>query len=323
MLDALSGSAFQTDWGTRSLAADSPEYDPNSYAKGSVSALHTAETADAFWNAHRPLNAWQIWSGLIPWTTTSSPGYMEEVLSGAVFQPEVESVPQQTWSSAAFLSAAVSGLLGVTVDAPANRLIIAPHRFPEGGVVSIAHLRAAGALVSASIHWQGESIEATLTNDGKPIHLELAAEIPLGASHLNALINGKRIAGSIESWREERQARIDFLLVHGITRCRFQYSGGVWIEVPRSQPLPGAVSHQLRIRNIELNRMELMVKADIPEGVESSLSVETPWRVAAVDGGSATALSPTRTEIRFKPAVPLAGLEHYVPAVLRIRLQQP
>lgn len=58
MLNSLAGAAFQTDWGTRSLVVDSPEFDPNSYAKGSVSALHTAETAAAFWSAHRPLPAW-------------------------------------------------------------------------------------------------------------------------------------------------------------------------------------------------------------------------------------------------------------------------
>ncbi|HEV2578094.1 MAG TPA: hypothetical protein VGU25_12870 [Acidobacteriaceae bacterium] len=321
MLDRLAGPAFQSDWGTRSLAAGSPNYDPNSYSKGSVSALHTAQTAVAFWDAHRPLAAWQIWSGLVPWSSMDSPGYMEEVLAGDVFQPQVESVPQQTWSSAGLLDSAISGLLGVVIDAPANRLTLAPHRFPGGGAVSIAHLRAAGASVSATIQWQSQSIEATLTNDGNPVHLEFAPEIPLGASHLVVDVNGKRAATAIKSWDEEQEARIEFVLPHGVTRCRFQYSGGAWIEVPRAEPLPGDVSRQLRIRQVALHGMELVIEADIRVGTESSLNLETPWRIVDVEGGSANALSTTRTEIHFTPATAPSGTDQYVPARLRIRFQ--
>ena len=323
VLVTLAGAAFQSDWGTRSLAVDSPDYDPSSYSKGSVSALHTAETAFAFWEAHRPLTAWQIWSGLVPWSAMDSPGYMEEVLTGDVFQPEAESVPQQTWSSAGLLNSAITGLLGVAVDAPANRLTLAPHRFPGGGAVKISHLRAAGALVSASIQWQGQNIEAILTNDGKPVHLEFAPEIPLGASGLLVDVNGKPASAEIKSWNQEQQARLEFELPHGVTRCRFQYSGGTWIEVPRAEPLPGDRSRQLRIRQVTLHGMELVIQADIRAGIKSSLNLETPWRIADVEGGSATSLSPTRTEIHLTPAIAPGEADRYVPVQLRIRFQQP
>lgn len=322
MLDELAGAAFQTDWGTRSLATDSPDYDPDSYSKGSVSALHTSETAIAYWSAHRALTAWQLWSALIPWTTMDSPGYMDEVLTGDIFQPEVESVQQQTFSSAAFLSATVNGLLGIEIDATANHLTVAPHRFPGGGLVKIAHLRAAGALISASFDWQGQSIEATITNDGQPIHLKLAPEIPLGASHLLVEVNGKRTTAAIKSWDEEQRAEIDLELPHGVTHCRFDYAGGVWVEVARAQPLPGASSHELHLRNASLHGTELAIQADVLAGAESSLTLETPWHIAAVEGGSATALSATRTEIRFTSPPP-GPTPRYVSAMLHIRFQQP
>lgn len=319
MLDALTGAAFQTDWGTRSLAADSPEYDPDSYSKGSVSALHTAEIANAFWAAHRPLAGWQIWSGLVPWAAMSSPGYMEEVLSGEVFQPQVESVPQQTWSSAGFLGAAIHGLLGIAVDAPRNHLTLAPHRLPSGGPVKIAHLHAAGALISASFEWHDQSIDAMLTNDGQPVHLELAPEIPLGASQVSVDVNGMRTAAAIGSWDEEEQAAIELALPHGVTQFRFKYSGGVWIEAPRAQPLAGAAGRELRIRDVALRGTELAIKADIRG--DASLILDSAWPIAAVEDGSSVRLSPARTEIHFVP--PAAGAQRYVTATLRIRFQQP
>jgi hypothetical protein len=323
MLDALTGAAFQTDWGTRSVAADSPEYDPNSYSKGSVSALHTAGTAAVFWSAHRPLAAGQIWSGIVSWAAVDSPGYMDELMTGEIFQPQVESVPQQTWSSASFLNTAIHGWLGVAVDAPANHLTLAPHRFPGGGLVKIAHLRAAGSLVSASFQWHGQSIDVNLTNDGEPIHLVLAPEIPLGATQVQVDVNGKRTAAVVDSWDEEQRARIELVLPRGITQCQFQYSGGVWIEIPRTQPQPGATSQELRIRKFALRESELTIEADIRTGGDSTLILETPWRIAAVDGGSAAGLSPTRIKIHVAPASAPAGAERYATKTVRVRFQQP
>lgn len=187
----------------------------------------------------------------------------------------------------------------------------------------MAHLRAAGALVSASFAWRGQSVEATLTNDGQPIHLELAPEIPLGASQVQVDVNGKRTEAAIKAWDEEQQAGIELELPHGVTHFQFQYVGGVWVEVPRAQPQPGAGSRTLRIRSVALQGAELAIHADILAGGESSLILETPWHIAAVDGGSASELTPTRTEIHFAAPTAAAGTPAYIPATLRIRFQLP
>ena len=113
ILDQLASSDFETDWGTRGVAASSPECDPASYSSGSVSPVGTARVASAFWSNHRPLTAFPIWSGLLPWGTLDSMGHMHELLTGDFYHQQVESVPEQTWSSAALLSSAVQGLLGL------------------------------------------------------------------------------------------------------------------------------------------------------------------------------------------------------------------
>jgi glycogen debranching enzyme len=45
ILDQVASSEFETDWGTCGVAENSPRYDPNSCASGSVSALGTAGIA--------------------------------------------------------------------------------------------------------------------------------------------------------------------------------------------------------------------------------------------------------------------------------------
>ena len=101
-LDQIATSDFQTDWGTRSKSSTDPTYDPNLYASGSVWALGTAGVASAMWADHRPATALPIWSALVPWSSLDSPGHMHEVLAGDFYHEELESVPEQTWSSAAF-----------------------------------------------------------------------------------------------------------------------------------------------------------------------------------------------------------------------------
>lgn len=319
MLDDLAGATFESDWGTRSLASDSPQYDPGSYSMGSVSALHTAGTAEAFWSEHRPISAWQMWSGLIPWLRLNSLGHMEEVLAGDVFAPEVESVPEQTWSSAGFLSAALHGLFGVDVDAPAHHLTLAPHHFPGGGTMSIANLHAEGAVVSMDVESRGEEIDVTLRNEGEPIQLSLVPEIPLGASRVHADIDGKSMPVAVHSWDEEQQAQVDLALPHGVLHCRFEYAGGVWIEIPRADPNPGANSMLPHINDITLHSTELAIKADALTGIESSLILDTPWAIAAVDGGSANNISDSRTKIVFAPAAAPGESSHYVSTTIRIR----
>ena len=58
-------------------------------------------------------NAASTWKSLLPWFRLGSLGHMHEVLAGNLFHPEVESVPEQTWSSAGFLHATVCGLFGL------------------------------------------------------------------------------------------------------------------------------------------------------------------------------------------------------------------
>ena len=65
--------------------------------------------AEAFWRDHRPETAASTWNSLLPWFRLDSLGYMHEVLAGNLFHPEVESVPEQTWSSAGFLHATGAG----------------------------------------------------------------------------------------------------------------------------------------------------------------------------------------------------------------------
>src|SRR3984957_17365310 len=143
-LDQVASSDFETDWGARGVAASSPRFDPDSYASGSVSPVGTGAVASAFWSEHRPYTAFPIWRTLIPWGTLDSMGHMHELLTGDFYHQQVESVPEQTWSSAALLSSAVKGLLGLERDAQANSLKFSPHLPANWDSISVRNVKVSG-----------------------------------------------------------------------------------------------------------------------------------------------------------------------------------
>jgi glycogen debranching enzyme len=202
LLDQLASSSFQTDWGTRSVAAGSAGYDPGSYAKGSVWAVGTASLAEAFWSQHRPVTAMGIWRALLPWTWLDSPGHMHEVLAGDFYQAQSESVPEQTWSSAGFLDGTVHGLLGLTVDALANRITFAPHLPAVWDSISIENIHLSKALISLVLKRTTQGFMMEIDNPGRACSIDFSPQLPLGA-HLGAASFG----GSQSLWSWNRTHR--------------------------------------------------------------------------------------------------------------------
>lgn len=281
----LASAHFETDWGTRGMSDASPNYHPDAYAAGSVFAVNTADTAEAFWRDHRPAIAWEIWRSLLPSLDLDSPGHLPEVLAGDVFHPQVESVPEQTWSSAGLIHSLVRGLLGLAVDAPDHRLTLAPHLDPRWGKVSLQHVQVGATRVDIVIEQKPGEIDANLSVEGAPLHLRLAPQIPLGATQVSAALNGRSIPVTVEQHEENERAAADMDLPPGAYHCRIAYAGGIRVLVPAGHPKLGAVSHGLRLTSLQLAGNRLTLQADVSTSTDASLAVETPWKIQSVHGG--------------------------------------
>lgn len=122
---------FLTAWGIRSTPSSDPAYNPSSYATGSVWAIANAAATVALWRHGYDRVAFSIWRSLAAATTMDALGHLDEVFSGEEFRPLNVSVPEQTWSSAGFVSATVHGLLGYEANGVTRMLKLAP-RLPVG-----------------------------------------------------------------------------------------------------------------------------------------------------------------------------------------------
>lgn len=189
VLDRIASPEFETPWGTRGVGSASSNFDPSSYATGSVWATSTATAALELWRGDRPDAAWKVWSTLLPWLKLDAMGHIHETLSGSSFRPQIESVPEQTWSSAMFVSSFLQGVLGEQTDAEHHRLTLAPHLPPEWGYLSVHRLRIGNTTMDVTLRHLSNQIELQFRSEGSPIDLAFAPMLPQGARFTKAEID--------------------------------------------------------------------------------------------------------------------------------------
>jgi glycogen debranching enzyme len=286
VLDQLAAPDFQTDWGTRGRASSASSYDPNSYASGSVWAIGTSGIAEAFWAEHRPAIALPIWSALVPWSSLDSLGHMHEALAGDYYHEEIESVPEQTWSSATFLTAAVQGFLGLRIDGVRNRFTFAPHLPPNWNAITLRNIRTATSEITIHMIQSADQVRLDLQNTGVPVEMVFDPEIPLGASLGPAQLKNRSITVSVEQHPQDTHARVEFTLPHGTTSLTINYSGGVAIITDPPRSSIGEPSTQLKIAGVSLKDRVYSVDFEYLPGTVNGFDLRTPWTIKEVQGAT-------------------------------------
>ena len=292
-LDQIATSDFQTDWGTRSKSSTDPTYDPNLYASGSVWALGTAGVASAMWADHRPATALPIWSALVPWSSLDSPGHMHEVLAGDFYHEELESVPEQTWSSASFLTVAAEGLLGLRIDGVARQLRFAPHLPAAWNTVTVRRIRVGDSPLLLDLTRGAGEMVLRIENDGAPLKMSFEPELPLGARMQSARIGERDIAVSLVQQQQDTHARMEFDVPRGETVLRVDYTGGVAIVPAAPRPVVGEASRAMKVVGVSLKDRVYTIEIDRALAEPAYFELRTPWKIASVQGAKVETLAPS------------------------------
>lgn len=305
ILDQLATSDFETDWGTRGVAASSNRFDPASYASGSVSPVGTAGVASAFWSEHRPLTAFSIWSGLLPWGTLDSMGHLHEVVAGDFYHQQTESVPEQTWSSAAFLSSAVHGLLGLEREAHANRLAFSPHLPSHWDRLRVGNIQVPGGHLAMTLIRVPSGLELQLENSGGPIELVFSPEVPLGAHLSGAELDGKRVDVQTQQNAQDEHANLQFTVPAGKSRCLIRYEGGLSLSVNSPAPLLGEPSKGIKIISVAYKPGSLRVSADVSRDASAStIELRTNEEPFQPQGAKLTSVAKSTYDLIVDPETP-------------------
>ncbi len=286
LLHQLTSAEFQADWGTRGLAAASPEYNPYSYGAGSISALGSTAVAATLWKAHQPASALALWNGIMQWSSFDSLGHIHEVLAGNFYQEQTESVPEQTWSSAGLLDATVRGLLGLTIDGAVNRLELAPHVPAEWPRISVDNVHLPHSTLALTISQGPDAMDLDISNDGAAATMLFKPEIPLGAQLLGAEMQGHAVEAEAEIFPGDEHARLTLNVPPGASHCHLSFRGGLRIELNHPVLHPGDRSSQLKVVEVHLAARVLTIEADVHPDGDRSLRILTPWKILSAEGAT-------------------------------------
>lgn len=304
LLEQIASAGFQSDWGVRGAAPDTASYNSWSYSTASTTAPQTDYLADVYWQNHRPDIALAMWKTILPWNWLDSPGHIPELLAGNFYIEQAESVPEQTWCSAAFLDSTIRGLLGIRTIAAENTIHFQPHLPVEWDHVSVDNLKLPHSTIGFDLHQDSSTIALDMHNEGGPASIDFAPEIPLGATIITSQCAGKSTTALVEEHEQDKNARLNILAPSGNSHCDIHYSGGVALILPSPSVQHGDPSTGMKLTSLRLDGRRLSIDVEVNSAASNHFRIRTPWKVRSIEGAH---LIPNASGISTVEITPPAG----------------
>jgi glycogen debranching enzyme len=236
-LKKLASDAISSDWGAHILSAESPLYDPMGYNNGAVWPFVTGFVVWGQYRYRRPWAGFPLLDGLKQMTFHWARGHHPELLSGTFYRPLDTAVPQQFFASSMLVTSCLRGLLGWDPDAPSNRARVSPRIPPHWKRVSVRNLCVGETKVDVELEQDPNTFSAELIGRGPALTFELEIPVPAGAEEF----------GSEPSVEEGERRVVKFPVTSSPIRVESRWSGGLAVEPPRVNLVPGQRSRGLRI----------------------------------------------------------------------------
>ena len=284
LLDQIASAKFQSDWGVRGAAPATSSYNAWSYSTASTTAPQTDYLADTYWQNHRPDIALAMWRAILPWNWLDSPGHIPELLAGNYYIEQTESVPEQTWCSAAFLDSTIRGLLGIETRGAENAINFQPRLPIEWDHVSVDNLKLPHSTIGFDVHQDSSSVALDIHNKGELAAIVFTPLIPLGARITTAQCDDHSATAALEEHEQDEYASLRIKAPAGNSHCDIHYSGGVGLMIPSTNPQYGDPSTSMKLTGLHLDGRRLFIDFDVNSAVSNHFRIRTPWKVSSIEG---------------------------------------
>jgi mannosylglycerate hydrolase MGH1-like protein len=253
----LARATIATDWGARTLASESPLYDPLHYNNGSVWPFVTGFLALAEYRYHNPYAGRAALAAIGRTFDVWGLGRNPEVLSGAAFQPLETAVPQQFFSTSMFLTPLLRGAYGFDLDAPRGTLTIAPHLFNQPGPYVVHGLRVGNSVLDVSFQIGDSAFGAVVRRIGgsdAPLTLHFAPALAPGARVRAVLVDGRRVMYHTAPTGPDVHVYWDAEMAQGEVEVKVtvRHAPGWRLDVAEASPRLGDRSESLKVLDARL-----------------------------------------------------------------------
>lgn len=312
MATQLARATIATDWGARTLASESPLYDPLHYNNGTVWPFVTGFLALAEYRYHNPYagraqldavgRTFDLW-GL---------GRNPEVFSGASFEPLETAVPQQFFSTSMFLTPLLRGAYGFHPDAPRGALTLEPHLFDRPGRYEVHGLRVGGVVLDVTYDVADTAFGALVRRAGgsdAPLTLHFEPGLAPGARVRSVLAGGRPVTYRTALTGRDVHVYFDVRMApgQGEVRVEVRHARGWRLEVPPAALRRGDRSESLKVLDAQVDGAALAVAFEGRSGRTYPVVVHAPdgnvraeaVRIPAGAGDARDGYA--RVALRFRP----------------------
>jgi glycogen debranching enzyme len=290
MLDQLSDSDHETDWGMRIISSHDPRYDPGGYHYGSVWPLFTGWASVGEYRYHRAFAAYDNLRANALLASDGSLGHVAEVLSGAYYQPLSTNSPHQIWSAAMVVSPLLKGMMGLEVDALAHHLSFTPHVPADWNSFHIGNLRMADAVLELTYTHTLNSLALTIVSTGD-CDILFSPAINLRSQIVAANVNGSAVSARPEINALDQHPLLRFTAHKGETRVQLRLRNDFGLTLTSSLPPLGEASQGLRVVSERWTSAHDALTLDVAgrPGRTYTLGVWNPSQISTVDGAELAA----------------------------------
>lgn len=252
MLQDYAGNGFSTDWGVRILSSESPLFDPSGYHYGSVWPLFTGWCALAEYRYGNSVQGFMHIMNNLYIKNYWDLGFVEEVMNGLNYEP-AGVCPHQCWSETNIIHPTIEGMIGWKPDALKKSVQLSP-RFPlNWDKVLVENLRVGNSKIAMKMNRsKNETNYFFKLQEGEPVRINFAPEIPDGMEIRDVILNGEVIKANFNRFRGILSNPISFMIEDSV-EIKFKHTGGIGCIPVVPRPEPGDLSKGYRIINARLD----------------------------------------------------------------------
>jgi hypothetical protein len=225
------------------------------------------------YNYRRPWSGYPLLDALSQVTFDWSRGRHPELLSGRYYRPLDTAVPQQFFATSMLLSPALYGLFGFEPNAPAGRVRLAPQLPPQWDTTAIRALRVGETVLDVEITQERRGQRVTLRRRGPPVTLDLTLSAPAGATGVRLTDPAGATVGDVQTGSRETLVTYRAELDGDQAAFALNWSGGLAVEPPTMDLVPGQESRGLRILDFRFDRAAYQLEVEGDPGATYEVAV--------------------------------------------------
>lgn len=304
-LEKLFSALLTTDWGVRSLSAESKFYGPLNYNYGAVWPFISGFVAAAEFDHHYCLQAWPLLFAAANHFFDNSLGHATEVFSGSRYFWPQEAVPHQGFSATGFVLPLLRGLLGLEVKLAEGLIRFSPKLPADWQEVRVRNLCLPAAGYELNYQRRGGRVRlmvARMGSDGvekriepkeekqkgikadPPFRLLFAPVFGPGVEVKEVKVNGERV--SCETRKSPRSTQIEISLAFDKkTQVEVALEETVEILPALSATELGEEDSGLKIISLERVGKKISLELQGLAGRSYQLPLYRPELVTSIEGG--------------------------------------